>query len=50
MIDLLRQRATSGKISVIERIKAPVFFDAVLAIGTMLETKSKRQFPHLHIC
>ena len=40
MVDLERYRATSGKTNFIERIKAPIFLDAVLAIETMEEPQS----------
>ena len=39
MVDLLRYRATSGKRNFIERIKAPIFLEAVLA-KEMLEPQS----------
>ena len=32
MVDLYRYRATSGERNFIERIKAPIFLEAVLAI------------------
>ena len=38
MADLSRYRATSGERNIIERIKAPIFLEAVLAIETMKET------------
>ena len=35
MVNLLRYRATSGEGNFIEQIKAPIFFEAVLAIEMM---------------
>ena len=40
MIDLLRYRPTSGERNFIERIKALIFLDAVLAIEIMYEPQS----------
>ena len=39
MVDLLRYRATSGERN-IERMKAPIFLEAVLGIQVMLEPQS----------
>ena len=40
MADLKRYRATSGERNLIERIKAPIFLEEVLAIEIMLEPLS----------
>ena len=40
MVDLQRYRATSGERNFIERIKAPIFLDAVLAIEIMWEPQT----------
>ena len=40
MADLKRYRATSGERNLIERIKAPIFLEEVLAIEIMLEPQS----------
>ena len=40
MADLKRYRATSGERHLIERIKAPIFLEEVLAIEIMLEPQS----------
>ena len=39
-VDLLRYRATSGEKNFIEKIKAPIYLEAVLARKTMQEPKS----------
>ena len=41
MADLKRYRATSGERNLIERIKAPIFLEEVLAIEIMLELEEK---------
>ena len=40
MVDLWRYRAPSGEINFVERIKAPIFLEAVLAIEIMQEPQS----------
>ena len=40
MADLLRYRATSGERNFIERIKASIFLEAVLAIDVMQDPQS----------
>ena len=41
MVNLLRYRATSGEGNFIEQIKAPIFFEAVLAIEMMQHDESQ---------
>ena len=40
MVDLWRYRASSGERNFVERIKAPIFLEAVLAIEIMQEPQS----------
>ena len=40
MVDLLRHRATPAERKLTERIKAPIFLEAILAIDIMLESQS----------
>ena len=40
MVDLWRCRASSGERNFVERIKAPIFLEAVLAIEIMQEPQS----------
>ena len=40
MVDLWRYRASSGERNFVERIKAPIFLEAVLAIEIMYEPQS----------
>ena len=39
-LDLKRYRATSGERNVVERINAPIFLEAILAIETLQEPQS----------
>ena len=49
MVDLQRYRATSGEKNFMERIKAPIFWEAVLTVEMRASIQFRRESQHQHL-